>query len=487
MSISSAPRHPLDDELRRVADHFNGLVRSAITSPATDSHEDDDASHSQHGTVSGDLSTWPTNANESLDKYLLTDMDLDTTIGAPLDLDPEEPSKHSDVPGNITPHMHNPLSNSSFNSDHHYLQSLYVAPDEQSSYASHDNARQSSKQDARLQLHTVEFTEVFKIPVSPLLARELALPSSYSYNETSFVRRLMRSSLEAAFMVVLNPTPQDTERLFTYAFCFIGKPQLLTYFKAVLDRTTKENLELWSVPLFHVGNAGLHYPRDGIDASSPAPAWWAQPGPIGPLPPRQGPTKVPNSATPSDLVNFTGVSGEWFDSNDVEQYLRTRGLELDARSSRVEIKDPNEEYKMTNDERLWASQSHSFPLNNDPFPQNALGTFTDDALAIPSGYSDDSTVTGPTDFTNLDLDLDNYLPAEYPMHGTGGMANPAVPSYTGYKPRRVFDVDVFVKGKNVAPRYLANGLTRCKQSSRKVSASGEHCVTAGQPLMKPSI
>ena len=66
------------------------------------------------------------------------------------------------------------------------------------------------------QVEPVELTEVFQIPVSPQIARELALPSSYSFQETSFTRRLMRASYEAAYMLLLRSRPEDMERMTTY-------------------------------------------------------------------------------------------------------------------------------------------------------------------------------------------------------------------------------------------------------------------------------
>ena len=176
----------------------------------------------------------------------------------------------------------------------------------------------------------------------PRLGKELPLPSSYSHYETSFVRRLIRASLEESYRLLLDPgsRPEDLQRLSTFAFCFIKAPQMLKFFQNVMVRTARENLELWNVPLYHIGDAGLHYPRAGIDASSDAPSWWANRGPMGPLPAPQPENPVPEGI--ADILEYSGVDGEWFDSNDVAEYLRSKGLRLDGNSSMIEITESDE-------------------------------------------------------------------------------------------------------------------------------------------------
>jgi len=178
---------------------------------------------------------------------------------------------------------------------------------------------------------------------NPKLGNELPLPSSYSHYETSFARRLIRSTIEEAYRLLVNPwsRPEDAKRLCTFAFCFINAPKMLNRFQEVMKRTAKDNLELWAVPLYHIGDAGLHYPRVGIDASSEPPPWWADRGSIGPQPAAPQP-EIPVPQGIVDVLEFPGHDGEWFDSNDVAEYLRSKGLTLDASSVIVEINDGQE-------------------------------------------------------------------------------------------------------------------------------------------------
>ncbi len=177
----------------------------------------------------------------------------------------------------------------------------------------------------------------------PKLGNELPLPSSYSQYETSFARRLIRGTIEEAYRLLMNPwsRPDDAKRLCTFAFCFINAPKMLNRFQEIMKRTAKDNLEMWNVPLYHIGDAGLHYPRVGIDASSEPPPWWADRGSIGPQP--EGPqSDMPIPQGIVDVLEFPGHDGEWFDSNDVAEYLRSKGLTLDANSVIVEINDGKE-------------------------------------------------------------------------------------------------------------------------------------------------
>lgn len=52
-----------------------------------------------------------------------------------------------------------------------------------------------------------------------------------------------------------------------------------------------------------------------------------------------GPIELPNAHSPraerriEDILEAIGLGGEWFDSHDVEEYLKSRGLFLDAHST----------------------------------------------------------------------------------------------------------------------------------------------------------
>lgn len=175
------------------------------------------------------------------------------------------------------------------------------------------------------------------------VGKSLPLPSSYSIQETSFARRLLRQSLESAFRLMTNPNSfrRDVLRLCKFTFFFSKSQRIIEHLQALMLRTAREDLELWEAPQLHLGGAGLHYPRvglDGIDSSPPE--WWAAGAPIGPRRPVEPETPVSKELNMTQIIELAGFDGEWFDSNDVEQYLRSKGLYLDAQSSWVEIEVP---------------------------------------------------------------------------------------------------------------------------------------------------
>lgn len=180
---------------------------------------------------------------------------------------------------------------------------------------------------------------------SLLVARELPLPQSYSFYESSFARRLIRAAYES-FLYVTDPA--IINRACNFTFCFTSSPDLRKALLGLLGRSKTENLESWkNISQYHLGGAGLHFPRVrgvGIDASSEPPPDWVQDTYIGPRPPIDVETPLPSTMTMAEIIEHVGFEGEWFDANDVEHYLRTKGLYLDGLSRIVEVKEPDEAY-----------------------------------------------------------------------------------------------------------------------------------------------
>lgn len=179
-------------------------------------------------------------------------------------------------------------------------------------------------------------------PLSDILT--LPLPASYSFQEASFARRLLRTALETGYSFLTDPrtSPEEIRRRWAFTWCFANIESIGQHIKDLLERTAKQNLEHWDVPSLHLGGAGFHYPRIGIDAGSTPPGWWANQAPMGPIPPSQPETPMPENMMIGQMAERVGFGGEWFDSNDVEQCLQTKGLYLDEQSSLVEVHDPDE-------------------------------------------------------------------------------------------------------------------------------------------------
>lgn len=254
------------------------------------------------------------------------------------------------------------------------------------------------------------------------VGKSLPLPRSYSSHETSFARRLLRRTLECALRLMTNPKSprQDIDRVCKFTFHFSNLKQIVEHIQTLLLRTTRENLEVWEAPQLHLGGAGLHYPRfglDGIDSSPPA--WWAAEACTGPMRPLTAETPISKELTMAQFIRLIGFDGEWFDSNDVEQYLRSRGLYMDAQSSWVEIPGPE----------LLPSETH---MQNIGSPGDSSMDSQSPRIAGPF-FSNDPVLEGQDYFWNagtldvpglLDMNMDyssgdtNYLGSKAPEFAT---------------------------------------------------------------------
>jgi hypothetical protein len=165
---------------------------------------------------------------------------------------------------------------------------------------------------------------------------------TYSFQETTFARRLHRMCLERAFRNLTNPKidPDYIKRAFRFTFCFSNRKRMLQRFQEMLKRRAGESLENWSVPFFRIGGAGTHFPRRDEDGKPVYPPNMVSPAKaFGPQPWIE--VETPRlEATTQEMLENIGFGGEWYDSHDVEEYLKTKGIFLDGQSSFIEV-DPS--------------------------------------------------------------------------------------------------------------------------------------------------
>lgn len=195
------------------------------------------------------------------------------------------------------------------------------------------------------ELFPQEIPEYPSIPASP------TPPRTYSFQETTFGRRLHRAALEQGYQLLLNPQrrPATYDRVFRLSLMSRSRDKVLAHMKMMLERGPHESLDQ-DTPLIHVGGAGTHYPRRrafGHFSSSPVPQQQQQQqrkkkekkdscwhmGIIGP----QNLALLENAAKDNIAVDMTveiaGFEGEWLDPYDVEGYLEEKGILLDPASS----------------------------------------------------------------------------------------------------------------------------------------------------------
>ena len=239
----------------------------------------------------------------------------------------------------------------------------------------------------------------------------LPVPQSYASHEASFARRLMRFSVEMAYRLMTNPdsNPEDVRRFCRLSWCFTNSYRIQSHLKDLIERGVNQNLELWDVPAWHVGGAGLHYPRVGIDASSTPPEWWAREGPTGPFRPPHPETPVSDSMPVKEVIEKIGFDGDWFDSNDVEQYLHSKGLHLDGQSSIVELKEDDSIPALDENRGPWTSSpavSSSQSSTDAPHsPNNEDMNLTREPFLQGSDLMWRDETVGISTFPDLDMDF----------------------------------------------------------------------------------
>ena len=323
--------------------------------------------------------------------------------------------------------------------------------------------------DTPMQQYRVELPEttLAKRWIDPSVGKSLPLPTSYSTQETSFARRLLRQSVEHAFQLMTNPNSlkRDILRLCKFTFYFSNSQRVIEHLQALMLRTARDDMELWEAPQLHLGGAGLHYPRVGLDgtASSGPPSWWDRQAPMGPRRPVEPETPVAKELDMTQIIELAGFDGEWFDSNDVEQYLRTKGLYLDAQSSWVEIEVPDllasesqfptvsspteSSLDSSRDQRSPRATGSFFPT--DPIMEGQDYIWNADALNLPNfsdnidfstGETDPFGAKGPDagDLFDPQLYLDPILPDILPTFNTNT--------------KKFIDVEKFLSSKSTSMR-----------------------------------
>jgi hypothetical protein len=164
-----------------------------------------------------------------------------------------------------------------------------------------------------------------------LTVRSLSAPYTYSFEETTFARRLQRAALERGFYLISNAElrPAAFLRVFRLSLLYHTRDTLLMKFRRGLAKTTEEPLETYQTPFIHLGGAGMHYNAGRIRNG-----YIVKPGPLQ----RQAileSTESPGAVVDIEL-DLSEYEGEWFDSNDVEGYLNEMGLQINPQSTFVE-------------------------------------------------------------------------------------------------------------------------------------------------------
>ena len=198
------------------------------------------------------------------------------------------------------------------------------------------------------------YTESWMVAIpspSPALLVCPTLPSTYSYQETTFARRLQRDSYEKAYYLLtsLVVPPEVIHHKIRYSLCFNSLEAVTQSIRSFLDRGTSEPLGEWTWPVLNVGGAGTHFASPGKKDCQGKTSHRSSFPPSAPR--NYGPwrqnvnaqTQLDPAEFPEGVPASTGLDGDaWFDCHDVEMYLRTRGLRLSGSApvAEIEIEEP---------------------------------------------------------------------------------------------------------------------------------------------------
>jgi hypothetical protein len=165
----------------------------------------------------------------------------------------------------------------------------------------------------------------------PPLVKSIPIDYTYSFQETTFARRLHRAALERGFHLLSNAEqrPHAYSRVFKLSLMYHTRDHLITKFRAALAKSPGLSIETYQTPFIHLGGAGLHYNTEHVTNG-----YILKPGPVQ----RYVTLESVDGTGMAQEIEFDmkDYEGEWFDSNDVEGYLRSKGIHIDPQSTFVE-------------------------------------------------------------------------------------------------------------------------------------------------------
>ncbi len=269
--------------------------------------------------------------------------------------------------------------------------------------------------DDNLQLYRAEIPEVNDYHTLATFQESLPLIKTMAHHESSFGRYLQRAALESGYRLITaeNANPDTINRAFGFCLRFETREDIAMRLKRGMQATSKDSLYTWRAPFVHLGGSGTYYPQNETLN--------------GPMMPKfrtgmsMGPFSSPvintrETAMFDDFrINLPGFQGEFFDSNDVEGYLRGRGVDI----------TPNAEFVTVDLDQLnmlGISSPRSLSDNNTIKPYSPETPRSPEVRARELTGQDDSLESQIDDFvmniSNSDVDMSFSFP--FPEWNTQG-------------------------------------------------------------------
>lgn len=175
---------------------------------------------------------------------------------------------------------------------------------------------------------------------------QVPIQKNYAAAETSFARRLQRTFLEHAYRGLLNPKtdPSVNDQRFKFSFTYSSRDRIMGRLRVVLGKGYDEHLDNTYIPFKRLGGAGTHFRTNSETGGALSPA--KEPlfvRSFGPDPNLMVETPR-NERDFMQLVDAIGYGGEWFDSDDIERYLKSKGIFLNGYTTFVDIELISNQY-----------------------------------------------------------------------------------------------------------------------------------------------
>lgn len=312
-----------------------------------------------------------------------------------------------------------------------------------------------------LQSFRVEIPPMESFPSSFLAYSQPPLPTTHSYTEYSFARRLQRRSAERAYALMISPLPAAQKRWrekFAFSLMYETAEQIKARVEDVIKKTSSDSLSKWCAPYVHVGGAGTFYPPPDSEMNSGLMPKFRTGFSMGPFSSRI--TEAGEYIQDDMQCSLDGFDGEFFDSNDVEGYLHGRGVDIPPTADFVTVELDLSELSSPRSSR---SSRSSAPAESPQTPEVIDDGFTYDlgfskpegeSFPFPSvsGWKDDAAAKTPS---NLDPLFSTILqqPSELPVvHANDNATN---------KKLVTMDINVFIERKLSSLFYGSSKLTCC--------------------------
>ncbi|KAF5024090.1 hypothetical protein F66182_3834 [Fusarium sp. NRRL 66182] len=187
-------------------------------------------------------------------------------------------------------------------------------------------------------------------PFQPLPFTGIPSPSSYANQERTFGRRLQRATLEAGLRLASMPSPPPHRYAEVFGFCLLFEPResIIRRLTGTLAKVSQESLFYWRYPFQNLGGAGTFFVNNGGAGGYPTMSANGSTLPIGnqglaePMKPPEptgfsmGPFDADTESIRGDRIDaqmrmiHKGFEGDFFDADEVEMYLRQRGIVIPA-------------------------------------------------------------------------------------------------------------------------------------------------------------